>query len=613
MAAVNSMSFIAPNNKRHAIRGARGTRQSTTSLSAELAQWLMVVLIGFGSALVVRALSDAAKVMMVKKLELVHHMQLQSGAIAAWAVHAGLGLCFVCVAFTCAVLAPFAKGSGLPHLIAYLNGCKLIGFTSFRTLCAKLVGTSFSLAAGLFVGPEGPMIHLGGCVGKQMLRLLHRSSRFGPRTLVAAFSHLQNDLDQRDAVAIGAGAAITTAFLAPISGTIFVVEEASSHFSLSLLWRAFTASIAALWACHWLETADDNDSAYNHKFQIKFDFGQFVGCTDNDSITGGVLGLAVLGGLTGSLFNMCILYANQLRVRLTKGRRSLQLLDAAVILLVSSTLCVGLPAALSCEEPSVGWLELGLQCPCAAAANLTYCKSTGQCPMPSSLTYDPQNGTLTGVCSTIAFENAIPWASRDTHTCFEDCLYGRISGAPVAMLASTGPCPEGQYSPLGSLLLQPSDNTVRALFIRGAPYTLPAHVLAIALACWFCMTALTAGITAPLGLMIPMIIIGGCLGRLYCLLLLHLNVSASPHPQSRHLASPTPPLSCASRAPPPLLSPPAALQYFGSLTPEPGLFALLGATSILAGSGQIRLFFTMVMLEVAYYLLWHYSRWHHSR
>ena len=42
MGAVDSMCFLAPVNSRHAARAARGTRQSTTSISAELAQWLML-------------------------------------------------------------------------------------------------------------------------------------------------------------------------------------------------------------------------------------------------------------------------------------------------------------------------------------------------------------------------------------------------------------------------------------------------------------------------------------------------------------------------------------------------------------------------------------------
>ena len=52
-----------------------------------------------------------------------------------------------------------------------------------------------------------------------------------------------------------------------------------------------------------------------------------------------------------------------------------------------------------------------------------------------------------------------------------------------------------------------------------AEWSLMFSWLVVAFAVWFVLTSLAAGILAPLGLMIPMIIIGGCLGRLYALLL----------------------------------------------------------------------------------------------
>ena len=349
--AVNSMSFLAPVNARHAARAARGTRQSTTSISAELAQWLMVVLTGAIAASLVCVLSTATKWMLDRKLSLVRAVREEHGLAASWAVHAGCGMGLVSAAVLCVFLAPHAKGSGLPALIAYCNGCKLKGFTGKRVLAAKLVGTSFSLATGLCVGPEGPIIHMGGCVGKQLLMLLYRSASFGPRTLVTAFAHLRNDLDQvcawharactpcmyahvhpadpcmtnglddqRDAVALGAGAGITAAFMAPIAGTIFVVEEASSHFSLSLLWRSFTACIAALWASHWLEAL--LGWATPHKFAIIFDVGRAAnGCTASDGITAAVFGLACISPAS-PLHLTCISSASRVYLGRSTARRA---------------------------------------------------------------------------------------------------------------------------------------------------------------------------------------------------------------------------------------------------------------------------------------------------
>ena len=164
------------------------------------------------------------------------------GSAEAWASYSGTSVGLAALGFFAVTLTPHAQGSGLPGLITYLNGVKLHLFTSSRTLLAKFLGTVLTAASGLCAGPEAPIIHLGAGVGKQLLRTLYHahvccskvcSLRVG---VLAEFVHLKNDLDQRDWTAIGAGAGIAAAFYAPLSGTLFVVEEASSHFSLQLLW-----------------------------------------------------------------------------------------------------------------------------------------------------------------------------------------------------------------------------------------------------------------------------------------------------------------------------------------------------------------------------------------
>ena len=91
------------------------------------------------------------------------------------------------------------------------------------------------------------------------------------------------------------------------------------------------------------------------------------------------------------------------------------------------------------------------------------------------------------------------------------------------------------------------------MFLRGLPSVFSPRCLAIAIAAWAGLIVLTAGSPMPLGLMVPMIVTGGCAGRLFGVLLHEAGVSSG-----------------------------------GGNVPDPGLFALFGATSLLAGSGQIR-------------------------
>jgi H+/Cl- antiporter ClcA len=48
--------------------------------------------------------------------------------------------------------------------MAYLNGNHIPNLLRLRTLVAKFVGTVCAVSAGLPMGPEGPMVHIGACV-----------------------------------------------------------------------------------------------------------------------------------------------------------------------------------------------------------------------------------------------------------------------------------------------------------------------------------------------------------------------------------------------------------------------------------------------------------------
>ena len=54
---------------------------------------------------------------------------------------------------------PVAAGSGIPEIKCFLNGIDLPRIVRLKTLLCKVVGVTFSVAAGLPVGKEGPMVH----------------------------------------------------------------------------------------------------------------------------------------------------------------------------------------------------------------------------------------------------------------------------------------------------------------------------------------------------------------------------------------------------------------------------------------------------------------------
>ena len=95
--------------------------------------------------------------------------------------------------------------------------------------------------------------------------------------------------------------------------------------SVSLLWRSFTASTAALWSSHWFDdllSGEDTKRGHtsSHTFDIIFRVGRAdSGCATTDGISLAVVGLAVLGGIVGALFNLLLLRTNRLRARKRTG------------------------------------------------------------------------------------------------------------------------------------------------------------------------------------------------------------------------------------------------------------------------------------------------------
>ena len=69
-----------------------------------------------------------------------------------------------------------------------------------------------------------------------------------------------------------------------------------------------------------------------------------------------------------------------------------------------------------------------------------------------------------------ALRQEVPWTERRSvdssapPVCDAPCLQSLLSGDGVSMLTRTGACVDGHYSPLGTLLLQSGEETVRARF-----------------------------------------------------------------------------------------------------------------------------------------------------
>lgn len=69
------------------------------------------------------------------------------------------------------MFAPYASGGGIPEIKTILSGFIIRGFLGKWTLLIKSIGIMLSVAAGLSLGKEGPMVHITICIGECRVRI----------------------------------------------------------------------------------------------------------------------------------------------------------------------------------------------------------------------------------------------------------------------------------------------------------------------------------------------------------------------------------------------------------------------------------------------------------
>ena len=126
-----------------------------------------------------------------------------------------------------------AAGSGMPQMKSILSGFVINRYMSFKTLCSKSLGLSIAFGAGLSIGKEGPMVHLGACVANSLC------SHF------QIFRPFKNDQQMYfnmlgAAVAVG----VVGTFGAPVGGVLFAIEVTATYYMVSNLPFALISAVA---------------------------------------------------------------------------------------------------------------------------------------------------------------------------------------------------------------------------------------------------------------------------------------------------------------------------------------------------------------------------------
>lgn len=206
----------------------------------------------------------------------------------------------------------FIKTSGISEAKTIISGLIIKDFLSFKTLLVKFIGLTLIVSSGMWVGKEGPLVHISCCCAN---------------ILIKAFPSLDhNEAIRRELLLAATAAGISVAFNAPIGGVLFTFEQMSSYFNASdKMWSSFVCAMAGVVILNtFKEGVDILVTMENQWLSIEM-FGFVL--------------LGVLGGIYGAAFNRLNMWFANLRQKYISSKGiNYEILEIIGLSLVTSVL-----------------------------------------------------------------------------------------------------------------------------------------------------------------------------------------------------------------------------------------------------------------------------------
>ncbi|RKF73690.1 H exchange transporter 3 [Golovinomyces cichoracearum] len=175
--------------------------------------------------------------------------------------------------------AAHAKHSGIPEIKTILGGFVIRRFLSLWTLIVKSLGLCLAVASGMWLGKEGPLVHVSCCCAEIFMKFFENTN--------------QNEARKREVISAAAAAGISVAFGSPIGGVLFSLEQLSYYFPDKTMWQSF---VCAMTGAVTLQALDPFRSGKLVLYQVTYSSGWH-----GFEMVPFVL-LGVFGGIYGGLF-----------------------------------------------------------------------------------------------------------------------------------------------------------------------------------------------------------------------------------------------------------------------------------------------------------------------
>ncbi|KIX05874.1 uncharacterized protein Z518_03847 [Rhinocladiella mackenziei CBS 650.93] len=209
----------------------------------------------------------------------------------------------------------YARHSGIPEIKTVLGGFVIRRFLGAWTLVTKSLGLCLAVSSGLWLGKEGPFVHLACCCANIIMKPFESLS--------------QNEARKREVLSAAAASGISVAFGSPIGGVLFSLEQLSYYFPDKTMWQSF---VCAMVAAVTLQAMNPFHTGKIVLYQVTYTTGWY-----SFELLPFIL-LGIIGGVYGGMF----IKLNMLVARLRKSQiypfRDRPLLEVLVVSAISAVI-----------------------------------------------------------------------------------------------------------------------------------------------------------------------------------------------------------------------------------------------------------------------------------